>query len=1187
MNSSNTITEIKRKSLKINRDIREINKTKGTNIRIISRIKNYKDWSKTKLLTLLRSKEKELEKFNNKFFEISSEKNLQLIEDLFQSHYKKITGNQFLVVSYKLNGSSVQRTVNAKTMSFIKEFVDKLGIVEFPSEGSDNDFAYSLAHFTPNDFTFRVFEKYKTSNTGGYFDYINTTEIDLSVLQIFNKEQYQQKLKTGIENCLVHSLRCFGVSASDLNKLKIATNHYDTLFVEKCLLSDQVAMRALEYVATSIKRFIVIKKAYTREDGVLENRMYYKGNKTHPRIDLILYKNHYMPDITLDYGKYCVKNYEEIKKERADWYNVFRKKNGKYQNITNHSKIPKITTAEVIRVLHEHPHYCQKDSILTEYINATDSSETYLDNIYNEQHDPKEVVEKEEKKPFDKIFFADCETYRNKQNEHIPFYIGAIDSKESSVNEHFFTKINDFLDFVTEGLEGPQSTVVIYFHNAKFDYSAMFTDYYKKKELVKGGQFYEAVIIHKKVNIRIRDSYKHIQMPLSSFKEVYNLDCGKKDIYMPYDLYTKRTVQNTSMRYQTLVNHTNDKENTSNIQKLNTSEKEKIIEPYCYKTKAGNKRFRHMQFMKDYLHSDVITLKEGFLKHRERILLLCKDVNVEPLDIFDILTTSSLSNKMYSAKGAFECVLELSGNLRNFVQQAVMGGRVATRRNQKYHTGRQKLGKFADFDGVSLYPSACSRLESELGGIPTGYAHGLSKGVFNRIKNNKNKYYICEIEVTNVDDKQQISFFNYKNSSGERVYDADFEKFEKEIPSRRIVIDRFTLEDYELYHNLKFVFVKGVYWEEFSPVLSQFTRELFLKRKEYKSWKNEDGQARQQAVKLMLNSIYGKTLIKPSTTKIIIKSNRQIKKKQGVLLKDKDGNQITTEVTILKEDSDGKMYTEKGIKNVRGPMQDVRDKNGELVYIYPAKSYLKKNFNIIDHFVEEKYITKFIVANNHFEDRNSAHIGCAILSLSKRIMNEVMDIANESNIAILYQDTDSMHMPENSLGLLASKFEEKYGRELIGKELGQFHNDLEDTFNFEVDGEIKTFNNVPCSSTCCVILGKKAYSDKLEIADSEENKKMFEKAGVPESVWKGACSNHIRLKGVGAKSFKANYPNIEKTIEKLYLGAEQVMFDLAKGYPKMNIINLNKVIHKPKFERKILFSYPKNENSLDPLRPGS
>ena len=53
--------------------------------------------------------------------------------------------------------------------------------------------------------------------------------------------------------------------------------------------------------------------------------------------------------------------------------------------------------------------------------------------------------------------------------------------------------------------------------------------------------------------------------------------------------------------------------------------------------------------------------------------------------------------------------------------------------------------------------------------------------------------------------------------------------------------------------------------------------------------------------------------------------------------------------------------------------------------------YIKKNQSVIDHY-------------------NYAHCGVEILSMSKRIMNEVMTLAEDNKLNIWYQDTDSMHI---------------------------------------------------------------------------------------------------------------------------------------------------------------------------------
>ena len=56
-----------------------------------------------------------------------------------------------------------------------------------------------------------------------------------------------------------------------------------------------------------------------------------------------------------------------------------------------------------------------------------------------------------------------------------------------------------------------------------------------------------------------------------------------------------------------------------------------------------------------------------------------------------------------------------------------------------------------------------------------------------------------------------------------------------------------------------------------------------------------------------------------------------------------------------------------------------------------------------------------------------------ILSISKRIMNEVICTAEDNNIEIYYQDTDSMHIGLDDIKRLSELYLEKYGRVLTGK----------------------------------------------------------------------------------------------------------------------------------------------------------
>ena len=136
---------------------------------------------------------------------------------------------------------------------------------------------------------------------------------------------------------------------------------------------------------------------------------------------------------------------------------------------------------------------------------------------------------------------------------------------------------------------------------------------------------------------------------------------------------------------------------------------------------------------------------------------------------------------------------------------------------------------------------------------------------------------------------------------------------------------------------------------------------------------------------------------------------------------------------------------------------------------------------------------------------NYVHCGCAILSQSKRSMSEVMFIALDMFPGCIYiTDTDSMHIPREMIEPIADRFREVYGRELIGKNLQQFHVD----FSLK-NGKTKC---VDVHGVDAVFLGKKAYCDVLQGRDPDTgeivNGYHYRMKGVPQRSIAHYCKQH-------------------------------------------------------------------------------
>ena len=138
---------------------------------------------------------------------------------------------------------------------------------------------------------------------------------------------------------------------------------------------------------------------------------------------------------------------------------------------------------------------------------------------------------------------------------------------------------------------------------------------------------------------------------------------------------------------------------------------------------------------------------------------------------------------------------------------------------------------------------------------------------------------------------------------------------------------------------------RGYYYNEGRNYqIGETIEHLFQTRLAMKKKKN----AVEQVYKLLMNSAYGRTLLKPFEDEKVYVSEKNHDKH-----------------LVRHYDS---------VKSV----QKLHDNSFEITQQKP----------IIDHY-------------------NLAHIGCEVLSMSKRIMNELMCLAEDIGINIYYQDTDS------------------------------------------------------------------------------------------------------------------------------------------------------------------------------------
>jgi hypothetical protein len=226
------------------------------------------------------------------------------------------------------------------------------------------------------------------------------------------------------------------------------------------------------------------------------------------------------------------------------------------------------------------------------------------------------------------------------------------------------------------------------------------------------------------------------------------------------------------------------------------------------------------------------------------------------------------------------------------------------------------------------------------------------------------------------------------------------------------------------------------------------------------------GNPLQNAYKLILNSSYGKLIQKPiKSTKIFYEGN----------------------------------YENYVIRNSNNIIE-YQKINNNLICV-------KKRKSIITHFT-------------------GCHMACQVLSMSKRIMNEVICLSEDLNQKIYYQDTDSLHIETNNIKELSDEYKKLYNKELIGSEMGQFHTD------FEVDDD-NLDHSVMIEAVESVFLGKKAYIDKLEYKTKNGEKKY---------------KYHMRMKGINSNAIIDYDIDVMNTYKKLFNG-DYIEFDMVTYCP--------------------------------------
>lgn len=880
--------------------------------------------------------------------------------------------------------------------------------------------------------------------------------------------------KNYINNCFYNSLKNQGMTKKKLQKL----NHY--------MKNKYVRISDIKYICDFLDIEISITKNRTQKA--------FKKGDSKDKYYLCLFEEHFFPyDNKTNITEYAIKNYNKIK-HLDNWKQIIRVSG-------NHIKYGNnfVSSLRLIELLLNFNHL-SKIKLNGEIMKTTHYNEVKEIGslIYDDDMCKKPIPKCGMFSRLPKVYFdLECESV----DIHKPYYVGCI--KDNKFNGYMSKNcIFDFLNSITE----PSLLIA---HNLGYDFRFLINYLYEVKYIPKGrkiisasGFYYNKKLNNKKIKLHFIDSASIIPTALKKFPKMFKINTEDipikfvnnevgKETY-PYSYYTGSVLRTLRGKIDDALKHINEKDKEHflktlelwDIKKGESFRHWKLCENYCkidcYLLKIGFERFRDSIYK---IMNDIITdeKKKQMQYFYEEQINNCedfeKDLIKKPEEYYYIenyVSISSIANSIFTLTDCYEDVYSFSCQIREFISKCIIGGRVMSKNNKRYHIKT----KIDDFDACSLYPSAMERLSREYGGYLKGKPKIITNKNYESIKNYDG--YFVEIKITDVGKTRGITTLNYKNKEGLREYRND-------LIGYKIHVDKTTLEDLIEYHKIKFKIIKGYCFNEGrNPKIGEVIRYLYDERVKQKKLKNPI----QEVLKLIMNSAYGRTILKPIEHKYKVFNNEK-----------------------------------------------------------KAKSYVVKNYNKIINFQKiknninniEKYTVKEIkTINNHF---NMPHVGAEVLSMSKRIMNEVIYTCEDNGMDVFYTDTDSMHIPCNQIKKLEELYNKKYNKKLIGNDMGQFHCD------FALNG---TKKDTPIYSKECIILGKKAYYDKVcGIDDNGDD----------------IYDDHITLKGISNKSLGNNILNIYKRL----LNNETLQFDLAKAKPIFEFSDDMLIKSKKEFLRKVQF----------------
>lgn len=947
------------------------------------------------------------------------------------------------------------------------------------------------------------FKNIKGKVGGGYFEYYIRKEIPYmgelcrisQIHQMSDCVVDDNKLRS--KNCLQHALTVW---------FKYKGMEQDNAFIDVFEGMDNVDKRHLSVCrrfdyCLQVKQYYPDRRTYTN--------IYNEGGSKVIEIALIL--GHYIACIPCGLTSYFIEYHEHMFVEKAN--EVYKQRNdGFYRR----SKDRFITADEAVALMLE-----RKDV----FFKKVNTVPTFV----SEQHATADGQE---------LYVGLCEErkYQNRKKEDVFYEVYADTETNTSgdsgvalkacicayaIEDTIRVKTGDDCCFamLDDLIQHTTHTPKILFHNLKFDISVMLSSenkYVSRIRVIKRGSLILYVsIYYKNRKIVFQDTYSFIALPLSAFSKTFGLNCKKERV--PYKFYTQENIDNdvslTVEEFRALLIDCYGKDIQKELRDNYIAKTQKHIyeeadihdKQFLYEYCLTHEQGGTIKALEDMVQEalSMVEVREGKVNMMEYYIAYCiEDVKVlrDGFELFRKTTKERI----------FTVIDPKTDAEKDWVQLDVLDFKSIASLADAYLRVSGCYKGVYDVSGITrVFVS-----EASIGGRVQSY--GNEKYLITNKRTAlldgvslypSSQYRLC-LELGGVllgmpkliTDKSQ-SFLNtcsgyfveirvlkVNTYRGIGIYGLKLKDrrlwCSKELEGCYIKVDKLTLEMLMEYNDIQYEIIRGYYYDEGR---NPMMGKVVNEMFQFKA--NAKSVGEKTIYKLMLNSCYGYV---------------------GLKAQDKEVYYV-----------------------YKNKFDTIYDNQGASIYKYEALGngfvMYEKRMNIFLHY-------------------NSAHIACEILSMSKKIMNEVVIVGEDLGVKTYYTDTDSLHISYDALHTICDKYRVKYGHSechnygvLTGKKLSQFHND------FVSDNILMTDKEDDIVAYKTILLGAKVYLDcitnKNNIRDDN---------GVLSLKYDNNTDYHMRCKGVNDACLKSM--DVEDAYTR-WLNNETLECNLNDEKPSFKLLN--------------------------------